>query len=240
MCFQILHPSLKSTSLKKPASDGSESTHYYYRVMLAVGFSWESFTDCPPPLTESTEEYRCGSCTACLDICPTNAFPEPYQLDATKCISYLTIEHKGPIPEELRAPWVIVCLVAMTVSWSVHGTYVAVGDPAFAPRHALDNQLLIDLFQWTEEEFLVKTEGSPLRRAGYVKFLENIAIGLGTASHRAKTIEILELKHGSMVLCSMNISIGPYPASGIESESAVMTLELVDRLVDISQCEVLA
>jgi len=75
--------------------------------------------------------------------------------------------------------------------------YASVGDPAFAPRHALDDQSLIDLFQWSEEEFLLKTEGNPLRRAGYVKFLENIAIGLGnSASHIGKTIEILELKHG--------------------------------------------
>jgi epoxyqueuosine reductase len=75
--------------------------------------------------------------------------------------------------------------------------YASVGDPAFAPRHALDNQSLIDLFQWSEEEFLLKTEGSPLRRAGFVKFLENIAIGLGNSvSHTAQAIEILSLKRG--------------------------------------------
>ena len=161
-------------------------------------FLGELLTDCPLQLTQSTEQPRCGSCTACLDVCPTNAFPEPYQLDATRCISYLTIEHKGPIPEELRAPMgnrVFGCDDCQLVCpWN---RYTAVGDPAFAPRHALDNQSLIDLFQWTEEEFLLKTEGNPLRRAGYVKFLENIAIGLGnSASDRAKTIEILELKHG--------------------------------------------
>jgi epoxyqueuosine reductase len=75
--------------------------------------------------------------------------------------------------------------------------YASVGDPAFAPRHALDNQSLIDLFQWSEEEFLLKTEGSPLRRAGFVKFLENIAIGLGNSvSHTSQAIEILSLKRG--------------------------------------------
>ena len=161
-------------------------------------FLGELLTDCPLPLTQPTEQPRCGSCTACLDICPTNAFPKPYQLDATKCISYLTIEHKGPIPEELRVPMgnrVFGCDDCQLVCpWN---RYATVGDPAFAPRYALDNQSLIDLFQWTEEEFLLKTEGNPLRRAGYVKFLENIAIGLGnSASHRTKTIEILEFKHG--------------------------------------------
>ncbi|MGB2332878.1 MAG: tRNA epoxyqueuosine(34) reductase QueG, partial [Litorivicinaceae bacterium] len=161
-------------------------------------FLGELLTDCPLPLTQTTEQPRCGSCTACIDICPTNAFPEPYQLDATKCISYLTIEHKGSIPEELRAPMgnrVFGCDdCQLFCPWN---RYASVGDPAFAPRHALDDQSLIDLFQWSEEEFLLKTEGNPLRRAGYVKFLENIAIGLGnSASHIGKTIEILELKNG--------------------------------------------
>ena len=95
--FQILRPFSKSTSLKKPDSDGSANTHYCYRAGRAVGFSGELLTDCPLPLTQTTEQSRCGSCTACIDICLTNAFPEPYQLDANKCISYLTIEHKGSI-----------------------------------------------------------------------------------------------------------------------------------------------
>jgi len=161
-------------------------------------FLGELLTDCPLPLTQKTEQARCGSCTACLDICPTKAFPKPYQLDATQCISYLTIEHKGAIPVELRAPMgnrVFGCDDCQLVCpWN---RYASVGDPAFAPRHALDNQSLIDLFQWSEEEFLLKTEGSPLRRAGFVKFLENIAIGLGNSvSQTSQAIEILSLKRG--------------------------------------------
>ena len=161
-------------------------------------FLGELLTDFPLPVSDEHEKGRCGSCTACLDICPTNAFPAPYQLDATKCISYLTIEHKGPIPEALRAPMgnrVFGCDDCQLVCpWN---RYAAIGDPAFHPRHALDRQPLCELFSWTEAEFLMKTEGSPLRRAGYVKFLENLAIGLGNShSDTERVIQTLGSKLG--------------------------------------------
>ena len=161
-------------------------------------FLGELLTDFPLPSTREHEQARCGSCTACLDICPTNAFQAPYQLDATKCISYLTIEHKGPIPEALPEPMgnrVFGCDDCQLVCpWN---RYAAVGDPAFHPRHALDRQPLCELFGWTEKEFLMKTEGSPLRRAGYFKFLENLAIGLGNShSNIEQVIHTLESKLG--------------------------------------------
>jgi epoxyqueuosine reductase len=165
------------------------------------GGSWfflgEILTDCPLPVTEVTESPRCGSCTACLDICPTNAFVAPYQLDARKCISYLTIEHEGPIPEPLRAPMgnrVFGCDDCQLVCpWN---RYSHVGDPAFQPRFGLDRARLIDLFCWDEATFLKATEGSPIRRAGYVKFLENIAIGLGNGHHSPQVLDALRGRVG--------------------------------------------
>ena len=160
-------------------------------------FLGEILTDYPLPIHEIREQPRCGSCTACMDICPTDAFPEPYRLDSRRCISYLTIEHKGPIPEELRRPMgnrVFGCDDCQIVCpWN---RYANIGDPAFEPRHQLDNQTLVYLFGWSESEFLKKTEGSPIRRAGYVKFLENLAIGLGNSSPTNITVNILTSRLG--------------------------------------------
>jgi len=187
-------------------------------------FLGEILTDYPLDLSKTTEQPRCGSCTACLDICPTQAFPEPYRLDATKCISYLTIEHKGPIPIELRKPIgnrIFGCDDCQLVCpWN---RYAAVGDPAFQPRHALDQQNLIDLFQWSESEFLDKTEGSPLRRAGYVKFLENLAIGLGNSQSQTKlTIGVLTSqlgRHGATLDDHINWAIAVLQTRASENES---------------------
>ncbi len=160
-------------------------------------FLGEILTDCPLPLTEHRERPKCGSCTACLDICPTQAFPAPYQLDANRCISYLTIEHAGIIPEEFRAPMgnrVFGCDDCQLVCpWN---RYAQIGDPAFTPRHGLDQRPLLELFLWDEATFLEATEGSPIRRAGYVKFLENLAIGLGNGSARSEVIAALNQRLG--------------------------------------------
>jgi|TARA_B110000305_G_scaffold60086_1_gene66628 epoxyqueuosine reductase len=160
-------------------------------------FLGEIFTDYPLPLSNNPETSRCGSCTACLDVCPTNAFAGPFRLDAKKCISYLTIEHKGVIDESLRAAIgnrVFGCDDCQLVCpWN---RYANVGDPEFQPRHNLENVQLMDLFQWDEQKFLTSTEGSPIRRAGYIKFLENLAIGLGNGGAREEVVAALSARLG--------------------------------------------
>ncbi len=132
---------------------------------------------------------RCGSCTACIDICPTQAITGPYQLDARRCISYLTIEHHGDIPEDLRpliGNRIFGCDDCQLVCpWNRYAQLDAT--PDFAPRHRLDSARLIDLFAWTEAEYLSRTEGMALRRAGYARWLRNIAVAMGNALADAKT-----------------------------------------------------
>lgn len=160
-------------------------------------FLGEILTDYPFALTEQPEQPRCGSCQACLEVCPTQAFIAPYRLDARRCISYLTIEHTGEIPEPLRAPMgnrVFGCDDCQLVCpWN---RYAHRGDTAFLPRHGLEGRALLDLFRWNEAEFLAATEGSPLRRAGYVKFLENLAIGLGNGPADPRVLSALEARIG--------------------------------------------
>ncbi|GBL56842.1 iron-sulfur cluster binding protein [Pseudomonas citronellolis] len=159
-------------------------------------FLGELFTDLPLPLDDPHDSEHCGRCSACLDICPTNAFVGPYVLDARRCISYLTIELKGPIPEELRAPMgnrVFGCDDCQIVCpWNRFARPSEQGD--FQPRHGLDNAELAELFLWSEEEFLSRTEGSPLRRAGYERWLRNLAVGLGNAPSSIPVIEALKAR----------------------------------------------
>ena len=146
-------------------------------------FLAELFVDLPLPVDEAHASEHCGRCTACLEICPTAAFVGPYVLDARRCISYLTIELKGPIPTELRpliGNRVFGCDDCQIVCpWNRFARPSGEGD--FQPRHQLDNAELAQLFLWDEERFLSSTEGSPLRRAGYERFLRNLAVGLGNA-----------------------------------------------------------
>ena len=159
-------------------------------------FLGELFTDLPLPLDAPHQREHCGRCQACLDICPTAAFVGPRQLDARRCISYLTIELKGSIPVELRAPIgnrVFGCDDCQLVCpWNRFARPSAQAD--FQPRHGLDNAELAALFRWTEEEFLARTEGSPLRRAGYERWLRNLAVGLGNAPSSIAVLEALELR----------------------------------------------
>ncbi|CDF86574.1 Epoxyqueuosine reductase [Pseudomonas knackmussii B13] len=159
-------------------------------------FLGELFTDLPLPVDEAHGTEHCGRCTACLDICPTNAFIGPYVLDARRCISYLTIELKGPIPEDLRAGMgnrVFGCDdCQMVCPWNRFARPTEQGD--FQPRHGLDNAELAELFLWSEEEFLSRTEGSPLRRAGYERWLRNLAVGLGNAPSSIPVIEALKAR----------------------------------------------
>lgn len=158
-------------------------------------FLGELFTDLPLPL-DTPGSHHCGSCRACLDICPTQAFTGPQQLDARKCISYLTIELNGPIPEELRAPMgnrVFGCDDCQLICpWNKFSQPSTEDD--FQPRHQLDNSDLAALFLWTEEEFLQRTAGSPIRRTGYENWLRNLAVGLGNAPSTIPVLSALEAR----------------------------------------------
>ncbi len=124
---------------------------------------------------------HCGSCTACIDICPTNAIVKPHLLNASACISYLTIEHDGVIDEQYRRAIgnrIFGCDDCQLICPCNRYANLAVM-PDFAPRHRLDNITLLELWAWDEDTFLTNTEGSPLRRTGFVNFLRNIAIALG-------------------------------------------------------------
>lgn len=146
-------------------------------------FLGEIYTDLPLPPDPAQETKHCGSCTACLDICPTNAFKGPFELDARRCISYLTIEHKGSIDEELRPLMgnrIFGCDDCQIVCpWNKFAEVSPEDD--FQPRHGLDDRELVDLFLWDEQTWSANTEGSALRRIGFERWLRNVAIGLGNA-----------------------------------------------------------
>jgi epoxyqueuosine reductase len=156
-------------------------------------FLGEIYTDLDLPIDIPVKNH-CGSCTACIDICPTKAIVAPYQLDARKCISYLTIENKQAIPIEFREAIGIRIFgcddCQIFCPWNKFAKFTKESD--FNPRHKLDNQNLIDLFLWTEEEFLTKTLGSAIRRAGYLGWLRNIAVGLGNAPSSPEIISALK------------------------------------------------
>ena len=158
-------------------------------------FLGELYTNIPLELDEVAEDH-CGSCTACIDVCPTKAITGPYQLDARKCISYLTIEHKGSIPIEYRKAIgnrVYGCDdCQLFCPWNKFADITDEKD--FMPRHELDDSKLVELFNWTEEEFLLKTEGSAIRRIGYERWLRNLAIGLGNAQKSDELINSLLAK----------------------------------------------
>ena len=147
-------------------------------------FLGEILTNLPLlPLQSAKVVNRCGSCSACMDICPTQALVGPYQLDARRCISYLTIEHKGAIPVALRpllGNRIFGCDDCQLVCpWNRYAQTHRESD--FKPRHGLEDAQLMDLFAWSEQEFLTKTQGSAIRRTGYEGWLRNLAIALGNA-----------------------------------------------------------
>ena len=132
---------------------------------------------------DEPEVDHCGSCHACLDICPTKAFPAPYQLDARRCISYLTIEHKGAIPEDLRpliGNRVYGCDDCQLVCpWNKYAQRSTLSD--FDARVQLGGAKLIELWAWSEADFLRHTEGSAVRRIGFERWQRNLAVGMGNA-----------------------------------------------------------
>ncbi len=157
-------------------------TNLIHRQAGSWFFLGELYTDLPLPVDAPAADH-CGTCQACIDICPTRAIVAPYQLDARRCISYLTIELRGPIPVELRpllGNRIFGCDDCQLVCpWNRFARPTMESD--FAPRHGLDAAKLIELFSWSEEEFLKRTEGSAIRRAGYEGWLRNIAVALGNA-----------------------------------------------------------
>ena len=156
-------------------------------------FLGELFTDLPLPVDEQVSDH-CGSCSACLDICPTNAFVKPNLLDATRCISYLTIELRTSIPVEFRKPMgnrIYGCDDCQIVCpWNKFSEPTQEKD--FTPRHRLDDAQLVDLFAWSEREFLKRTEGSAIRRIGYDCWLRNIAVALGNAPSSKEIVGALQ------------------------------------------------
>jgi epoxyqueuosine reductase len=156
-------------------------------------FLGELYTELPLPVDEP-EESHCGTCRACLDVCPTQAIVAPYQLDARRCISYLTIESNAPIPVEFRKAIgnrVYGCDdCQLFCPWNKFAARTQ--EPDFAPRHALDDAGLVELFAWDEAMFLDRTEGSAIRRIGFERWLRNIAVALGNAVPTPEVIAALE------------------------------------------------
>ncbi|MDD5277549.1 MAG: tRNA epoxyqueuosine(34) reductase QueG [Methylovulum sp.] len=159
-------------------------------------FLGEIYTDLPLSV-DAPSTAHCGDCTACLTICPTQAIVAPYQVDARRCISYLTIELHGSIPESLR-PLIgnriygcddcqIIC------PWNRFARLTDEQD--FKPRHRLDTQQLLAVFAWTEADFLAKTEGSAIRRIGYERWLRNIAVALGNAPTSPELLSALAAQY---------------------------------------------
>ena len=145
-------------------------------------FLGEIYVDMALPPTEPVSAH-CGSCSACIDVCPTQAIIAPHQLDARRCISYLTIEHAGTIPLELRpliGNRIYGCDDCQLICpWNKFAQRSALAD--FDERRGLTGQQLVSLFAWSEKEFLAFTEGSAIRRIGHERWLRNIAVAMGNA-----------------------------------------------------------
>ncbi|WP_113906972.1 tRNA epoxyqueuosine(34) reductase QueG [Aliidiomarina celeris] len=156
-------------------------------------FLGELLINLPLPVDQPMQE-RCGSCTACITICPTQAIVEPYVVDARRCISYLTIEHAGVIAEEFREAMgnrIYGCDDCQLICpWNRYATPTSEQD--FVPRHELHAPKLLELWAWSEAQFLSKTEGSPIRRIGFEKWQRNLAIALGNAPPSQHIINALE------------------------------------------------
>jgi epoxyqueuosine reductase len=147
-------------------------------------FLGEIYVDLALPLTDAADAH-CGTCTACIDVCPTQAIVAPYRLDARRCISYLTIEEPGPIPVELRAAIgnrIYGCDDCQLICpWNKYAKRSAL--PDFDVREAVGNATLMQLWAWSEADFLRHTEGSAIRRIGYERWRRNLAVAIGNALH---------------------------------------------------------
>lgn len=161
-------------------------------------FLGEIYVDLPLPIDIPATNH-CGSCQKCIDVCPTQAIVGPYQVDARLCISYLTIELKGVIPTELRSKMgnrIYGCDDCQFVCpWNKFAQTSK--EPDFTPREQLTDRTLLELFNWTETDFLKNTEGTAIRRIGYESWLRNIAVALGNAKADNDIICALKQKSNS-------------------------------------------
>ena len=169
-----------------------------HTLLLSKQGSWrflgDIYTDLPLPPDTPVAEH-CGTCSACLSACPTGAIVAPYKVDARRCISYLTIELAGAIPEEFR-PLIGNRIYGcddcqLCCPWN---RFARIGDPAFAPRHGLDTAKLTELFAWTEQQFNDRLAGNPIRRIGHARWLRNIAVALGNGPSSAEALAALRLR----------------------------------------------
>ena len=158
-------------------------------------FLGELYTDLPLPADEPVRDH-CGSCRRCIDVCPTRAIIAPYQLDARRCISYLTIELKGSIPVEFRRAMgnrIYGCDdCQMVCPWNRYAQFS--GEDDFQPRQDLDAGDLVELFGWDEATFLERTEGTAIRRIGHERWLRNLAVALGNAATTTAVLAALQAR----------------------------------------------
>jgi len=182
-------------------------------------FIGEIYIDIPLPIDQASNNH-CGSCQRCIDLCPTKAIIAPYTVDARRCISYLTIELKGAIPEEFRSAIgnrVYGCDDCQLVCpWNKFAQ--ATKEPDFSPRAHIADRDLIELFNWNEQQFLQATEGSPIRRIGYAAWLRNMAVGLGNATYQAEIVSILREKKQQDL--------------GLSTEDTIMVIEHINWAID--------
>ena len=159
-------------------------------------FLGELFTNLPLPLSKRNVQDRCGACKACISVCPTNAILGPKKLDARRCISYLTIEHKGIIPEEFREAIgnrIFGCDDCQLICpWNRYAKKST--EPDFVPRQGLDQASILDLLAWDEKEFLQRTEGMALRRINYRQWVRNLAIAAGNAPTSERLLNAIQMK----------------------------------------------
>lgn len=187
--------------LEKPLAEKAglgwigKHTNLIHRRAGSWFFLGEVYTDLDLPLDPPGRDH-CGRCRACLEVCPTGAIVAPYQLDARLCISYLTIEHPGPIPEPLRPRMgnrIYGCDDCQLVCpWNRFAQLTQ--EPGLRPRGGLDTATLVGLFAWDEATFLARTEGSAIRRIGHRRWLRNLAVALGNASPDPQTHQALRAR----------------------------------------------